>query len=403
VKVGGALPSWYWPDDVPRRTAVPEQTMDRAFRYRVPVVADQPAIVSAAGTTTYAALLEAVRRTGRGIHALDPAAAVVAVCEPDFEASLVLLLAGMAAGKQVAMIDPHAPATVIGRHLEQSGAAAVLTATGKDTAGVPAGVPVVAGAGLPQTDMEAPGSGQSDLPAVLIPSGDDVVVHSHFALSAMAVSLMTFVPRLRRIPYVALAPLWSWEGITGALGALLHGSHLISVPRMALDGALPGAAGGYTILRRTDADRLLETGRPPDLLSNLRYLFVSTAYFPRRWRRRAEQVLQRPILPLWGTPEVGPAVAAHPTWFPLEAHGIPLVNVFLEPVDPVRGVISDVPWELLESAEIGVDTPAGMVGFAGGHGVERFRLNKVVRTYTRANVDIVGVVTLLPPGNGVKP
>jgi hypothetical protein len=216
----------------------------------------------------------------------------------------------------------------------------------------------------------------------------------------MAVSLTTFVPQLRAIPYIAISPLSSWEGLCASLAGLLHGSFLVPASLSALDQAPPEVAGGYTLLRREDVDALLSAGRPPALLSKIRYLFVSTSYFHRRWRQRVEGLLGRPILPIWGTPEVGLAVAAHPTWFPLEAHGIPMVNVFLQPVDPVRGVISEVPWEMLEGAEIGVETPSGMIGFSGDGRGESMRLGNILRTHTLASVDHVGVVTLLPSGGG---
>lgn len=399
-KVGGALPSWYWPDNIPRRVAVPEQPIDRGLRYRGPSVAGKPAIVAREGSTTYRELLAAVRETARGIHSIDPEGTAAAVVEADFAQSLILLLAALAAGKQVFVGDPLAPLPVLARQLEESRATIVLTAADPGAAGTLSGVRIVRRPELPAGTDEPPGSGHSSLPAVLIASRDDLVVHSHFALSAMAVSLTTFVPQLRAIPYVAISPLSSWEGLCASLAGLLHGSFLVPASLSALDQAPPEVAGGYTLLRREDIDALLSAGRPPALLSKIRYLFVSTNYFHRRWRQRVEGLLGRPILPIWGTPEVGLAVAAHPTWFPLEAHGIPMVNVFLQPVDPVRGVISEVPWEMLEGAEIGVDTPSGMIGFSGDGRTESMRLGNILRTHTLASVDHVGVVTLLPSGGG---
>jgi len=110
-----------------------------------------------------------------------------------------------------------------------------------------------------------------------------------------------------------------------------------------------------------------------------------------------ESFCGRPIFPLWGLPEVGPLVAAHPTWIPPHGHGFPLVNVSLIPIEPNSGKVSIVPWEMLDQAEVGVEALSAMVGYVEPARNVGVKVGTAVRTHQVAAMDHVGVVALQGP------
>jgi hypothetical protein len=154
------------------------------------------------------------------------------------------------------------------------------------------------------------------------------------------------------------------------------------------------AGDGYLIIREAQAHKMLADGKAPSLIGRAAYVFVSTGFFTPRWRRRMESLCDRPIFPLWGLPELGPLVASHPTWLPPHGHGFPLVNVSLIPIDPGSGKVSIVPWEMLDEAEVGVETLAAMVGYVEATRNVGIKAGTAMRTRQVASMDHVGVVVL---------
>ncbi len=401
-KVGGALPSWYWPTGLPRRIPVSQQPLDRTLKRQVGRTGERPALVWPERELAYGELLGAVEACARGIQGrIGSERQVVAVAERDAGEALILLLGGLFAGKQVLLADLDASAGVLASHLEQGGVDVALTATDPGRAGDLAGVEVVPRVELGGAAEEATKSARATEPAVMLPSGGELAVHSQVSLSGMAISLAAFVPQIKELSFVCTSPLWRWETLTGVLAALLNGRPVEVGGAMELTQARGAELrSAYAIMPGEDADELLDAGRAPSLLGELVHLFVSMGSFRPRWRRRLEALLGRPVLPIWGAPEFGPAVAAHPTWFPLESHGIPLVNVRLVPLDPASGEVSIVPWEMLELAEPGVETVAAMVGYARSERTAAVRAGKVLRSHALANVDHVGTVTFHPTSEG---
>jgi hypothetical protein len=113
-----------------------------------------------------------------------------------------------------------------------------------------------------------------------------------------------------------------------------------------------------------------------------------------RWRRKLESLCAAPVFPIWGMPELGPVLAAHPTWLPPHGHGFPLVNVSLVPIEPTTGRVSIVPWEMLEQAEMGVETLSAMIGYAEPSLNAGMKSGTALRTRQIASMDHVGVVVL---------
>jgi acyl-CoA synthetase (AMP-forming)/AMP-acid ligase II len=360
-KVGGALPSWYWPAGLPRRAPVPHQPLQLQLGRRVSRARERPALSSPRRSLTYGEFWADVLATGRALEALE--ATTVAVCEENGLEAVLRLLGALEAGRPVALLDPELAPERLAEQL----------------------------AGAESSRRRA----RANEPVVLLGAGADMAVHSHASLSAMGVGLASFLPELRRLRFCWAGPVCSWEALTGVVAALQSGMPASFASAAELRGGEHGFADdGYTILRRADADAFIAAGKAPSILSRLRHVFVSTGAFTRRWRRRLERLLGRPILTLWGSQEVGPAVAAHPSWVPSQAHGIPLVNVNLIPIDPASGRVSLVPWELRERAGLGVESPSTMSGYTDPERTRAVRLGNIVRVPKLAQIDHVGAVTV---------
>jgi len=394
-KVGGALPSWYWPAGIPRRVPVAQQPLGRLLRQRFATTKDRVAVAYDNVRITYGELLEQSLALAGGIQAAG-LTGTIAVAAPDPVESLLLCLAGLFAGRWVFLADPGDSAEQLAARVAEAKASAVITSGGVDVRPA-AGVRIVARAELKGTFSDAGTAKRATEPAVLLPTGRGLVAHSHFSLSAMAASMAAFIPRLRETPFVCTEPaIGSWEMLTGILLAFSQG---LPVAFGSFDEFESGklaefAANSYVIIQRSQADRMLTDESMPRLISQSPYVFVSTGFFAPRWRRRMESLCGRPIFPLWGLPEVGPVVASHPTWLPLHGHGFPLVNVSLIPIDPGSGKVSIVPWEMLEEAEVGVEALSAMVGYVEPARNVGLKAGTAVRTHQVATMDHVGVVVL---------
>ncbi|MGA7870943.1 MAG: AMP-binding protein [Candidatus Binatus sp.] len=394
-KVGGALPSWYWPVGVPRRVPVAQQPLGRVFRQKFLAAKDRPAVVSENSRLSYAELLEQSLTLAGGIQAAG-LESTVAIADPDPVQSLLLCIAGLLAGRCVFLADPADSAERLVARLAEAKASALITSDG---AAVAQGgdVRIVKKSELKGTFSDAATAKRATEPALLIPSGRGVVAHSHFSASAMAASMAAFIPKLREISFLCTEPaIGSWEVLTGILLALSQGRPIAFGRVEEFDsGELAEFAGnGYLIIRQGQADKMLIDGWAPKLIGRAAYVFVSTGFFTPRWRRRLESLYDRPIFPLWGLPELGPLVASHPTWLPPHGHGFPLVNVSLIPIDPGSGKVSIVPWEMLDEAEVGVEALSAMVGYVETARNVGIKSGTAVRTRQVASMDHVGVVAL---------
>jgi hypothetical protein len=394
-KVGGALPSWYWPAGIPRRVPVAQQPLGRLFRQRFGTIKDRIAVADKDVRITYGELLEQSLSLAGGIQTAG-LTGTIAISEPNPLESLRLCLAVLFAGRRVLLADPADSAEQLAARLAEAKASALITSDGAGPAEA-AGVAMVARSELHGTFSEAGTGIRATEPAVLLPSGHGLVAHSHFSLSAMAASMAAFIPRLREIPFVCTEPaIGSWEMLTGILLAISQGKPVVFASLEQFDtGELADLTdGAYMIIQRSQADVMLAEGRTPPMISQSAHVFVSTGSFSPRWRRRMEALCGRPIFPLWGLPELGPLVAAHPTWIPPHGHGFPLVNVSLIPIEPNSGKVSIVPWEMLDQAEVGIEALSAMVGYVEPARNVGAKIGTAFRTRQVASMDHVGVVVL---------
>jgi len=389
-KVGGALPSWYWPAGIPRRVPVAQQPLGKILRQRFTSFSDKPAILSGSSALTYSELLQRILDTAGGIQA-SAVKGAVAVVDHDAVENLILVLAAIFAGRPVFLPDGSETLDHLATQVAEARVSTILANDGSP-AEFP-GIGVVRPRDFKAQYNEAAGAKRGAEIAILLPSVRGVVTHSHFSLSAMAASLAAFIPKLREMTFICMATSpGRWETLSGILLALMHGAPVVFGTAQSAPAAI--SAEAYTIIGRGQADAIVASGRTPKFLSSATYVFVSTGVFDPRWRRRLERAFGKPIFPIWGLPEVGPVVAAHPTWLPPHGHGFPLVNVSLMPIEPVSGKMSIVPWEMLEQAEMGVETLSAMPGYVDASRSAAMKVGTALRTGQIVTMDHVGVVIL---------
>ncbi len=209
-------------------------------------------------------------------------------------------------------------------------------------------------------------------PILMLPVGDDAAQHTHTSLLAMIMSFDKFFDVLGA-PVIVFGRLSRWHGVLGLLSMIFGEAPLVlgpSDPNAVESGYLLTDVSGLTLLRR-------------ELASKLRYVFVALDEYSRASLRQIYNLGKKlgvSVIPLLGCQESGPLIAPHPTWIPTHALGIPLVNVTPVPMDPDTGRMLKIPWHLLEMAELGVDTPANMLGYISEERTRLAIIDGVVRT-----------------------
>jgi hypothetical protein len=396
-KVAESIITGYWPDRVPRRIGIPQQPLPKLLARGASWVQDGRALLrTRERTLSYQEFYAEAGKIAAGLIASVPPNSSIGVIEPASDRATTLLVAGLLAGCKVAILDAGQPEMLA--HWNASAPPAVLLTHTRGPHHREFSGTVL----TTQELLECGESTQTDRRpvrwrdvAIRIPSEDVLVSHSHYGISAMVTSMTTFVPLIAELDFVHEGPLSTWDGLSGTITALISGRGVIIDPGEWSDWD-PGSA--YGILTRAAANRVVETGEVPAYLPKLRLLFVKITNFDVQWRKRLEGALNRVVLPIYGAPEFGPVVAAHPTWAPAEVHGLPLVNVSIVPVDPVSGEPSEVPWNLLTQAELGIESPSNLTYASSAHlegRVLSWKGNSVVRTGKKVVVDRLGFVRFL--------
>lgn len=380
-KVAQVLITGYWPDRVPRRIGVPQKPLGEQIVTACQKAGDQPALRSPSGTVSHTDLLNQVRKIAAALGTLVDPRATVALALSDAAQTLTFLMATQLAATRAALVDPARPQA--------------LTALAPDLVITDAPIPglrCIRPADLPLTDGSGERRGRWRDVAILLPEGSGFAGHGHVSTTAMVKAMTTYIPQLEVSDHILTAPLHRWEGLVGALTALLSGRAVILSP----DKTTFDAREACTFLPRSEADRWLHSVRAPTWARQVRLMFVVMSDFETRWRRRLETLLRRPILPLWGGQRMGPAICAHPSWAPVDVHGMPLTNAMLVPLDPANGEPSDVPWEMLTRAELGIEAPSVQIKDETTTGIVfDMNGNQVVRTGRLVAVDRLGMVRFL--------
>lgn len=384
-KVAQVLITGYWPDRVPRRIGVPQKPLGEQFLTAAQKAGDAPALRQGSAVVSHAALLDRARRAAAALATLVEPRATVALLVRDPAQAIILLIATQLCAVRAALIDPAHP------HPLAALAPDLVLTDAPDR--VPADLRMLSPSDL---DPAAPGTGERrgrwrDV-AILLPEGEGFAGHGHVSTTAMVKALTTYVPILETTDHIVTAPLHRWDGLAGVLTALLSGRAVILSP----DDTAFDPRETCSFVPRPLAETWLNTVRPPEWARQARLLFVVMSDFETRWRRRLETLLRRPILPLWGGQRMGPAICAHPSWAPVDVHGLPLTNAMLVPLDPANGTPSDVPWEMLTRAELGIEAPSVQIKDDTTEGIVfDMNGNQVVRTGRIVAVDRLGMVRFL--------
>lgn len=400
AKTIAITPSWYWPKDIARLVGIPpyflhELLVDRVANHWP----DDEILVSARTRLTGAELAarvaearhEAIAAAGEGTGVLMRVDGSTANIE-----AVVQLLGALSAGLHV-RIWPS-PAT--------SGPTAPFEAT--DVSGTP---PLTDRdqtfrhlfEGHADTSSQEPPLALRD-PAVAIcanrPAGPVTVWHSHRSLFAAALALLAYYDVRRGPAWFCAQPLSSWEGLIGVIFPLLVGTKLV-LPETGESLLDPIGQQGVTHAL-IDLDRISACTRDAKrdvkrLRGQLGSLVLPVSgVFDVDGRRRAGRLFDCPALTLWGTAEVGPVFAAHPSWYLDESVGLPITNAHVVPVDPRSKAPVQTLWELVESALVTVRTPAAMVGYDKNDNVEDPFLDDRFITTTMGSSDANGMIYLLP-------
>ncbi|MBI5947308.1 MAG: AMP-binding protein [Chloroflexi bacterium] len=379
-------PSWYWPTGVARLLGVPPYSLPHLL-VTVPARdrAGQVAIVSGRTELTTTDLQARVHGAARALrNSTQPGAKVVLPGDNSLE-TVVTLLGALAAGLHVRISPPGANTAAIA---SEFGAATVLE-PGQVASGEPDGVTPLLG----RIDLHAP--------AVTLGGRDWPVAHSHRSLLAAAVSMAAFLQSSRGRPWVSTLPLSRWEGLLSVLVPLYAGAPLVLAPQgSSLEtrvDLIRSAGAGYVFWDLDDAHEATREAKKQvkDARGTLAAFLVSVdGMFDPDARRRVSKSFECPALTVWGLPECGPVFASHPSWYLDESVGIPVTNAHVVPADPRTGTPIQALWELVESAEVTVRTPALMVEPGVEDIPERFAGGRY-RTGMMASSDPNGMIYLL--------
>jgi hypothetical protein len=357
-KVAQVLIEGYWPDRVPRRVAVPQVPLGKEFgRVFRKVEPNAPAIISGEQTISYQTLLDDAKILSTGLISATDLRSTVALWGLPNVDILSLFVASQLAGCKVAFIDPTLPDDMLIKQVAKL-SPDLLILDEKAGGNFPDEIVTMSIQQLRQAKIEdgnpSERRGRWRDVAVLLPFKNGFSGHSHASVIGMIKALATYIPELEQSSFACTGPVHRWDIFAFAITALMSGKTIVIDPNDSTNW-IPQES--YGVITRSEADVIVERGKASRIESELLLLFAIISDFDLTWRKRLENILGRVVLPLWGTPQTGPAIAAHPSWVPLEVHGLPLTNVMLLPIDPTSGQPSEVPWEMLARAELGVESP----------------------------------------------
>jgi acyl-CoA synthetase (AMP-forming)/AMP-acid ligase II len=403
------VPTWYWPDGVPRYQSPPRSTVYKTaverWARRTP---DNIALDRNGTQIDYRTLDERVKRAsawmrqaagGRGSDSRNLRVAVAATQTIE---GVVAILGALHAGADTLVVDPATPDTELRSVLAAFGCELLIA---ENTAGLGGGwntanlqgisLPVAAG----QDKPEVKSTDRSQAGRLGFRWGDAVVLQPNAALLGWSMAFRDFA-MLDKGELFTVSKLFSaWEGMIGLLAPLavgatsiLHSGSLAEVLGAASRERLSGIWLDWTQAEALASD--LSVGqRRGDL--NWVYISVDSPFSVRK-RRRLGRMLGSQILTVLGTPATGSVAGSPRTWFIDEAVGTPTTGVDLFPVDSPGGRLSDAPWPLLASASVGVKSTfvvpeMSIEGTAPG----RFISKDVFDTGTSGMIDANGFLYLV--------
>ena len=338
-----------------------------------------------AGNTRLSAaeLRDEVQRTAASVSAAAGGNQIAVLAAGATLDTVVLLLGALAAGLHVRLLPPSEDASA---DVAAHGGIAL-------DASMRGGTAAVAGKHAPSLTELREG-------AIVIQGGNGPVVHSHRSLLAASISLSTFLDATPGRPWMPLIPLSRWEGLVGALTPLYLGAPLVLPPGNDPEGIVQTISRervGYAFADLSEGARIARDAKKAakDARKVLDGFLLSVeGMFDPDERRRVARSLECPALTVWGMPETGPVFASHASWYMDESVGIPITNAQVVPSDPRTGEPIQALWELVDSAEVTVWSPAVCLRTEGADQPGRWAGARF-RTGMMASSDANGMVYLL--------
>lgn len=366
------LPTWYWPDGIPRYSSMPRVGVyDRVVRRwsRRRATAHALTLGSAPlddSALDYAAL--DARTAAVSARLRDLAAASewrVAIVTTDPGTGALALLGALRAGAHVLGLDPSVHRLDV---LDRFGADVVIHDPGSGADAVPGARSItISDAVEASPDTEAP-DGRHDPSRRALSLVDDgrLVHHSEVSILRAAHAFAAFFALSHQSRVRVDLPFGTWEHVVGLLAPLEAGGSAIFAAQDQPAGAgADGSDGPPATLRWIDevtAARWAAGTRPRSVPEATLLVSVAGA-FPLRTRRHLRRVTGGPVLTIYGTPATGPVAASAPAWYLDDPVGIPVTDVDLLPIDPGTRTLAAGPWVLLAHAGIAVKTPALAIEF----------------------------------------
>lgn len=361
------VPTWYWPDGVPRYLSPPRSTVYKAaverWARRTP---DNVALDEDGTQIDYRTLDERVKRAsarirraagGRGGDRPGIRVAVAATLGID---GAVAILGALHAGADALLVDPSTPDAERRLALAAFGCELLVaedTAEGRDawnTAGAQAISHPVATA---LDDPEFAPTDRSQTGRLGFRWGDSVVLQPGEALLGWSLAFRAFAMLDKGELFTVFRPFSTWEGVIGLLAPLAVGAAAILPSRSwgeVLDAVRQERLRGIW-LDWAQAEALASDLRVRQRRGLLEWVYISVASpFSVRKRRRLGRLLGSQVLTALGTPATGPIAGSPRPWLIDEAVGTPMTGVDLFPVDGPGGRLAGPPWPLLASASVGV-------------------------------------------------
>lgn len=346
------LPSWFWPEGVPRHMSVPRatayaNTVDRWARRRGDSVA-----VAGPDPLTYAGLDERAKVVSANLRRLGAGRDRMAlVCGADL-LSVIVLLGAMHAGIDTLLIDETTSPERQAELIQGFRAELVVTARPLETTGVETAT---------LEECLAPVDDETGVPAaeegrVALAWDTSFVLHPTAAPLGWALAFRAFAMLEPSQSFLTTHRLATWEGVTSLLAALCVGSayHLVGDLREPPPPGPDRPSAAWIPL-----DHALAIADHPQAsrwLEGLEWIYLSVdGSLPARSRRRISRQLRTPVLTILGTPATGPVAASPREWSIDEAVGIPFTGIDIVPLDDL-GRPAEPPWHLITAARVGVQS-----------------------------------------------
>jgi hypothetical protein len=361
------VPSWYWPDGVPRYQSPPRSTVYKTaverWARRTP---DNVALVRNGIQIDYRTLDERVKsasarmRQAVGGRGNDSRSMRVAVAATQGIDGAVAILGALHAGADTLLVDPATADAELRLVLMAFGCELLVTENtagrqdGWNTANVQEiSLPVAANRDNPELQS----TDRSQAGRLGFRWGDAVVLQPNAALLGWSLAFRAFAMLDKGELFTVFRPFSTWEGVIGLLAPLAVGAtsilHSGSLGEV-LDATNHKRLGGIW-LDWAQAEALASDLRVRQRRGHWGWVYISVdSPFSVRKRRRLGRLLGSQILTALGTPATGPIAGSPRTWLIDEAVGTPMTGVDLFPVDGPAGRLADPPWPLLASAGVGV-------------------------------------------------